>query len=80
VKHIKWTNLGKFCPSLLDKLPGKNIALEVKWKGNLRDYHKLSNLADSLGIKGYYVISQSFSPENGIIPVTEVQPVYHKRD
>ncbi len=53
-------------------LPEKNLALEVKRKGNLRDYHKLSNLADSLGITDYYVISQSFSPENGIIPVTEL--------
>ncbi|UCH97688.1 MAG: ATP-binding protein [Candidatus Aminicenantes bacterium] len=53
-------------------LPEKNLALEVKRKGNLRDYHKLSNLADSLGITDYYVVSQSFSPENGIIPVTEL--------
>ncbi|MCP5105178.1 MAG: ATP-binding protein [bacterium] len=53
-------------------LPEANIAVEVKRNGRPGDYRKLSTLAESLGITDYYVISQIFSPEQGIIPAADV--------
>ncbi|MCK5055081.1 MAG: DUF4143 domain-containing protein [Candidatus Aminicenantes bacterium] len=53
-------------------LPEVNLALEVKQRGRKRDYLKLSNLAESLGITNYYVVSLEFNLEKGIIPVTDI--------
>lgn len=53
-------------------LPDANLALEVKQKGKIRDYAKLSNLAESIDIANYYVVSREFSPDKGIIPAADI--------
>lgn len=53
-------------------LPEKRVALEVKCRGVARDYTKLKIAAKRIGIHEYYVISQNFSSEHGIISASEV--------
>jgi len=50
----------------------KKIALEVKRRGGNSDYQRLSKLSESINIKNYYVISQAFSKEKGIVMVEDV--------
>lgn len=53
-------------------LPDKKIALEVKTKGNETYIRKLSKLAKSIGMNEYYIISQAFINEKGIIPAGDI--------
>lgn len=50
----------------------KDLALEVKKRGLQRDYRKLSKISKSIGISNYYIISQTYSEEKGIIAVTDI--------
>jgi len=50
----------------------KKIALEVKRRGGNSDYQRLSKLSESINIKNYYVISQAFLKEKGIVMVEDV--------
>ncbi|MEK6847545.1 MAG: ATP-binding protein [Nanoarchaeota archaeon] len=52
-------------------LDGK-IALEIKNKGNSRDYLKLKKLAERLGIKECYVITREYSDEKSFIPAQDI--------
>lgn len=53
-------------------LPEMETAIEVKRKGNSRDFSKLARLSESIGINNYYVVSQEFNPEPGILPALDV--------
>jgi len=53
-------------------LPEKGISFEVKKRAVSKDYKKLSKLSESIRIKKYFVISQIFSKEKGIIPVEDI--------
>lgn len=53
-------------------LMNKLIGLEVKQTGIVRDYVKLKNLASSLKLQNYYVITRNFSDKNGFILSTDL--------
>lgn len=53
-------------------LSDQDIAIEVKQKGNPRDYKKLSAISNKLGIKKCYVISKEFVNEPGFITASDL--------
>lgn len=53
-------------------LSEKNIALEVKNKGDLKDYTKLKGIANSLKLKEFYVITKEFIDKKGFIMALDV--------
>ena len=53
-------------------LPEKKTALEVKLRGSEKDYMKLKKLSQSLALEEYYIISQNFSSDTGVIPAQDV--------
>lgn len=53
-------------------LPEKKTALEVKLRGSEKDYMKLKKLSQSLELKEYYIISQNFSSDTGVVPAQDV--------
>ncbi|MFQ5824359.1 MAG: DUF4143 domain-containing protein, partial [bacterium] len=48
-------------------LPDEMMAFEVKKWGHEQDYLKLQKLSQSLNMKEWYVISQDFSADRGIV-------------
>jgi predicted AAA+ superfamily ATPase len=53
-------------------LPEKKTALEVKLRGSEKDRMKLKKLSQSLALGEYYIISQNFSSDTGVIPALDV--------
>lgn len=53
-------------------LTEKNIALEVKYKGDEKDYLRLKRIANSLKLKEAYVISKEFLNKNGFVTASDV--------
>lgn len=53
-------------------LTEKNIALEVKYKGDKKDYLRLKRIADSLKLKEAYVISKEFIDNEGFIIASDI--------
>jgi predicted AAA+ superfamily ATPase len=53
-------------------LPEKNIALEIKKKGTLQEYKRLSKTASSLGMNEWYIVSQLFTADKGMIPALDL--------
>lgn len=50
----------------------KNIAFEIKTKGDEKDYLKLKRMASTLKIKEFYVISKEFVDKNGFIVASDI--------
>ena len=53
-------------------LKDKKIAFEIKQKGNLADYKRLTGLAKQIKIKKYYIISKEFVEEKNFIAATDL--------
>lgn len=53
-------------------LPEKNIAIEVKNKGDEKDYSKLKRIAESLKLKEFYIISKEFIDKKGFIIALDI--------
>lgn len=53
-------------------LPRESIALEVKNKGDEKDYSKLKRMTDSLKLKESYVITKDFVDKKGFILVSDI--------
>jgi hypothetical protein len=53
-------------------LPEKNIALEIKRKGTSQEYKRLSKTASSLGMNEWYIVSQLFTADEGMIPALDL--------
>jgi predicted AAA+ superfamily ATPase len=53
-------------------LSEKDIALEVKNKGDEKDYKKLKRIADSLKLKEFYVITKEFIDKKGFIIALDI--------
>jgi len=53
-------------------LPEKKTALEVKLKGLGKDYMKLKKLSQFLALEEYYIISQDFSSDTGVVLAQDV--------
>jgi hypothetical protein len=53
-------------------LPGHSLALEVKNTGSHHDLRKLEKLSSSIGMYNYYVLTQNYSPVDGIVPASMV--------
>jgi len=56
----------------IDFIINKDIALEVKTKGTLRDLRKLKKISQSLNLSEHYLISKDFVGEKGFLPATEL--------
>jgi len=48
------------------------IALEVKYKGDQRDYARLKGVANSLKLKEFYVVSKDFVDKKGFVIASDV--------
>lgn len=53
-------------------LPAMNTAVEVKNRGSLSDYNRLSKVAKSLGIESYYLVSRTYVNKDGFIPASSI--------
>jgi len=53
-------------------LSDKNIALEVKNKGDEKDYYKLKRISESLKLKEFYIITKEYVDKKGFIITSDL--------
>lgn len=56
----------------IDFIINKEIAIEIKIKGDDSDLKKLAKISNTLGIKQYYLVTKAFSKKSRFIPAVEV--------
>lgn len=56
----------------IDFIINKNMAIEIKIKGDDSDLKKLKKISETLEIKQYYLVTKAFSKKSRFIPAVEV--------